>query len=319
MKEKHPTKPTLTKRPAKKKIEGFQVLEEECIWMKAGVINFRLCDQAYDCNNCPFDTGMRKVMGMEDGDDSKKIAPRWVEFLQARYQGASRPCRHVLTGRIDAPKICTINYECHHCSFDQMLDEVDLNREPDAPGYQLVSGYRMANGYYYHMGHNWARIEHGGRIRMGIDEFAVKLFGAPDRLELPPLGEKLVQHEVGWAFERRAHRAAVLSPASGTVLAVNRRVAEHPEITRMDPYKAGWLMILEPKTPKLNLKGLYFGAEGVQWMEQEVRRLLHTLGSDYHHLAATGGRPVDDIFGTVGGLNWNDLVRDFLRTERVDA
>ncbi len=31
-----------------KSVQGFNILEQECIWMKAGVINFKLCDQAYD-------------------------------------------------------------------------------------------------------------------------------------------------------------------------------------------------------------------------------------------------------------------------------
>jgi len=39
--------------------------------------------------------------------------------------GCSRLCRHVVSGRIQAPKICTRNDECYHCAFDQMLDAVD--------------------------------------------------------------------------------------------------------------------------------------------------------------------------------------------------
>ena len=124
-----------------RRIEGFEVLENECIWMKAGVINYRLCDHAYDCNNCPFDTGMRKAMGMDDNDDSKKIAPRWVRYLQERYHGSSRPCRHVLTGRVEAPKLCTLNYECHHCTFDQLLDDMD---ESEVPGVPVTIWFRVS-------------------------------------------------------------------------------------------------------------------------------------------------------------------------------
>jgi glycine cleavage system H lipoate-binding protein len=306
---------TTSSRP--RRIEGFQVLENECIWMKAGVINYRLCDHAYDCNNCPFDTGMRKAMGMNEKDDSKKIAPRWVHYLQEKYHGSSRPCRHVLTGRVEAPKLCTLNYECHHCSFDQLLDDMDLTGVPDAPGYQLVSGFRMANGYYYHLGHNWLRFEHGGRVRIGLDDFAVRVFGAPETIDLPPLGEVLQQHEVGWAFGRFDHHAAVLAPASGTVLAVNHRVKEHPEVLRLDPYREGWLMILEPKAPKQNLKGLYFGEESQHWMEREIGMLLELLGTDYERLAATGGQPVDDLFGSGVDVSWDRLVKCFLRTERT--
>jgi len=49
--------------------------------------------------------------------------PGWVEHLKTHFQGAERACLHALTGRIDAPKICSLNYECFHCAFDQMLDE----------------------------------------------------------------------------------------------------------------------------------------------------------------------------------------------------
>ena len=49
---------------SKKRLVGFQVVEDKCIWMKAGIVNFRLCDNAYDCNSCPFDLGMRKTMNL---------------------------------------------------------------------------------------------------------------------------------------------------------------------------------------------------------------------------------------------------------------
>ena len=39
--------------------------------------------------------------------------------------GSSRTCLHVLAGRVDAPKICTRQFECYHCGFDQLLDDMD--------------------------------------------------------------------------------------------------------------------------------------------------------------------------------------------------
>jgi len=57
---------------------------------------------------------------------SEWIEPGWVEHLKTHFRGAERPCRHALTGRIDAPKICPLSYECFHCAVDQMMDEYDL-------------------------------------------------------------------------------------------------------------------------------------------------------------------------------------------------
>lgn len=123
---------------ARKRVMGFQVVEDECIWMKAGIVNFRLCDNAYDCYNCPFDRGMRKVMSWESPSQVGEERPGWIQYLRERYDGASRPCRHALTGRINAPKICTRNYECYHCPYDQMLDEEDYVQLVDAPSYRMV-------------------------------------------------------------------------------------------------------------------------------------------------------------------------------------
>ena len=301
----------------KKRVMGFQVVEDECIWMKAGIVNFRLCDNAYDCYNCPFDKGMRRTMESGRQTETERKEPAWVEHLKTRYQGSERPCRHYLTGRIDAPKICPLNYECFHCTFDQMLDELDFEQLYNPPGYNLASGYRMADGYYYHMGHNWARFDHGGRLRVGFDDFLVRLFGGLEFLALPPLGTTLTKDQVGLTFGREKHKAAALSPVTGTVLAVNHKVREHPEIAHEDPYHEGWLYILEPDMPKRNLKGLYYGNESIQWMEQESQKLLNLMGPEYEQLAATGGQPIGDVFGNFPELGWELLAKTFLRTEKI--
>ena len=67
------------RRKSKSRVVGFQVLEKECIWMKAGVVNFRQCDNDYDCNSCPFDKGMRKAMNIGDALHTEAVAPRWVD------------------------------------------------------------------------------------------------------------------------------------------------------------------------------------------------------------------------------------------------
>lgn len=302
-----------TKSP--RRVQMFEVAEDECIWMKAGVVNFRLCDNAYDCNSCGFDKAMQKAMNALRKSGEKVEGPGWAEPLRKKYRGAFRPCRHHLTGRIDAPKICTYNYECYHCAFDQMLYEQDMTKLTEAPHYRVAGGFKLADGCYYHMGHTWARFEHGGQVRVGFDDFAVRLFGSFQSMDVPPLGTKLQQNEVGWTFERDAHSAAVLSPVTGRVLAVNHRPLEHPEITHEDPYHQGWLFVIEPDHPKKNLRQLYYGSESVQWVENESRTLLSLMGPEYESLAATGGGAIGDIYGNMPAIGWDRLVKTFLRTE----
>jgi len=300
----------------KERIVGFQVAEDECIWMKAGVINLRFCDNAYDCYTCPFDKGMQRTMRPR-GQTARDIQePGWVEHIKACYQGSERPCLHTLTGRIDAPKICPMNYECYHCAFDQMMDEIDIAELGDPPDYVLASGFKMAKGYYYHLGHCWVRFDHGGRVKVGFDDFMVRLFGAFQSMALPPIGATMKKDQVGLTFGRDDHRGEVLSPVTGTVLAVNHKIREHPGVPHEDPYHEGWLYILEPDMPKKNLKGLYYGKESMAWIDQESQKLLNLMGPEYEHLAATGAQPMDDIFGHFPQIEWDRLVRDFLHTAK---
>jgi glycine cleavage system H lipoate-binding protein len=305
----------LTESRTKFRIKGFQVVENECIWMKAGVINFKRCDSAYNCQHCAFDKAMRHAMGKVPKESGRKTGVDWGSQMRRQFSGSELPCRHYLTGRVEAPKICTLNYECHHCAYDQMLDDIDLYHLPHRPQMVSASGYQLAQDYYYHPGHSWVRIEHGGLGRIGLDDFAASLFGACRSLTLPPLGAPVAQDQIGWSFQRDGHFAAVLAPVSGTVLAVNPLAREHPEIVHQDPYHGGWLFMVEPELARKSLKKLYFGDRSRQWMEFEAQQLLGMMGEKYAGLSAIGGRPVRDVVGSIPSLRWNDLVKRFLHTE----
>nr|MBC8360972.1 glycine cleavage system protein H [Candidatus Desulfatibia profunda] len=184
----------------------------------------------------------------------------------------------------------------------------------EKPKYMNISGFQVAD-YYYHSGHSWVHLEHDGRVRIGIDDFISKVFGPADTINLPPVGAFLKQGEVGWVLTRNGHKAPMQSPVSGTVFAVNDKVRKQPEIAQGDPYEEGWLFLIDPADLKLNLKGLYFGKECFEWMEKENRNLLEFLGAEYERLAATGGGLIDDIYGHFPEMDWDRMVRTFLRTK----
>ena len=94
-------------------VSRFQVIEDECIWSKTGMFQSRLCDSGYDCPTCPLDRAMQKTFKT----DPQRKSAGW----------ANNPCRHVLTGRVSASKICVNNYECNHCAYDQMIDDENMD------------------------------------------------------------------------------------------------------------------------------------------------------------------------------------------------
>lgn len=176
-----------------------------------------------------------------------------------------------------------------------------------------VSGFQMADDYYYHPGHSWVHMEPDGRFRIGIDDFTARVFGPADTIYLPSLGDSLRQGEVAWELNRNDHKAPMVSPVSGKVISVNDKVLKRPEIINDDPFDKGFLLVLEPFSPELDMKTLYMGKECFKWMEKEHQSLMEILGTEYERLAATGAEAINDIYGNIPGIDWDTLVSRFLQ------
>lgn len=290
-------------------------VRQECIWMKARIINFRLCDNEGDCDHCEFDLNMRRAMGDKVRLGRRATTPEWTDQINETFKAAARPCIYAILGQVGVPEECKENYECFHCTVYENRSAKAKHESFFEPRYGRVSGYKLADDYYYHFGHLWVHMEKGGQVRVGMDDFVAKVFGKAKELRLPVVGASLKQGEVGAVMIRNSHQAPMQSPLSGEVVAVNSKAIENPVLCHQDPYNRGWLFLLDPYYLKDELKALYFGQESSEWMERENRLLLESLGPEYERLAATGGEPTEDLFGSFPEMGWDSLVRILLRTQ----
>lgn len=295
---------------------GFQVVGNECVWMKAGIVNFKDCDNQYDCYHCEFDRNMREAMEEKHSRIEGRNAPGQERSPIGPIESS---CIHALAGRKDAPQKCEKKYQCFRCTFHQSISarRPVQQKLPGTPRCIRAGGYSMAEGYYFHFGHTWVQVVHGECVRVGMDDFIGKILGEPDGLNLPEPGMSVQQAQIGWSLSCEGRQATVLSPLTGRVLVVNRSALESPEVVREDPYGGGWLFQLEPSFLKLETQGLFYGEEGFHWMEHETRKLLELLGPDYGNLASTGGQPVHDVAKHFPEVPWDKLVTVFLRTAWV--
>ena len=185
--------------------------------------------------------------------------------------------------------------------------------------YSSVLGCRMADDCYVHTGHSWLSLERGGRVKIGVDDFTLKVLGNPENLKIPRRGTLLHQGRAGWLFARGEHEANILAPVTGKIFDVNAGVLEQPQILSEDPYEKGWLIIVEPAAFANDLKRLLSGQQRLRWMERETERLLRLLGEDYERLAATGGEIISDLFGHFPEIGWDRLVKTFFSREGLEA
>ncbi|MBU0994447.1 MAG: glycine cleavage system protein H [Proteobacteria bacterium] len=255
-----------SKRSSANIIQGFPVRDNECIWMKAGLVDFRLCDNAFDCSTCPFDTGMQKKMKKAGAPSPSTPKSQMGEGLFYRYRKGDLPCRHFLTGRIEVMKQCPNNYECHHCEYDQWLDAYDETCNLTSSGQFMGNGFNVADDCYYHIGHMWAHFEHGGQVCVGCDDFLASRLDPFQKINIPALGAKVTQGEPCLYVYFDHKQIDLVSPVTGTVLKINPLIATHPHLLKDDPYGKGWLLLIAPDMPRKNLKSLMTREEMIKRM-----------------------------------------------------
>lgn len=91
--------------------------------------------------------------------------------------------------------------------------------------------------------HEWAQTD-GDTARIGISDFAQDELGDIVFVELPEVGDAVVQEEAFGVVESIKAVSDLYAPISGTVSAVNEAVFDAPELLNEDPFGEGWLLEL---------------------------------------------------------------------------
>jgi DNA-binding response OmpR family regulator len=94
-----------------------EVKPKECIWMKMGMVAYRLCTHNYDCLTCEFDQMMQEKMASGETPELDQALERFKEL-----PGSQRLCRYALKGDVSY-RLCTRLFQCATCEFGQMMED----------------------------------------------------------------------------------------------------------------------------------------------------------------------------------------------------
>jgi glycine cleavage system H protein len=174
-----------------------------------------------------------------------------------------------------------------------------------------VYGFHVPEQLRYHPGHGWALRERKNIARVGIDDFASRLAGKIESIELPKPGQWLRQGQRSWKLTRNGQTTEMVSPLEGEVLEVNPEVVKDPSLLRRDPYGQGWLMTLHvPDEEGTNRN--FIPRDLVRgWMENIAERLYARQPEFAGVVAADPGTPVEDIAEALPGTDWRELTSEF--------
>ena len=177
-----------------------------------------------------------------------------------------------------------------------------------------VAGFRLPETLHYHRGHTWARVEDGDTVVVGLDDFAGKLIGDPQGIQIPDRGTWLRQGEKGFRVEASGRRADLVAPVEGEVTEINPQVLREPELAVNDPYGRGWILKVRVRNLAANLRNLLSGSLARKWMQDAREGLEIRLMALSGSVLQDGGEPVADFARHLSSEDWERIAGEFLLT-----
>lgn len=115
--------------------------------------------------------------------------------------------------------------------------------------------------------HEWAALEQGDRIRVGITDFAQDALGDVVYVEVPEEGTEVRAGEPFGEVESTKSVSDIYSPVSGTVVERNAVLSDSPELVNQEPYGQGWLVVIQMSDAS-ELDGLMGASEYKKTLEE---------------------------------------------------
>lgn len=100
----------------------------------------------------------------------------------------------------------------------------------------------------YSNDHEWLRKE-GEEAYIGITDFAQNELGDIVFVEVETIDETLEKNEVFGTVEAVKTVSDLLLPVGGTILELNEKLEDEPELINKDPYNNGWIIKIKVTDP----------------------------------------------------------------------
>ncbi len=100
----------------------------------------------------------------------------------------------------------------------------------------------------YSNDHEWVRVE-GEEAYIGITDFAQNELGDIVFVEVETIDETLEKDETFGTVEAVKTVSDLLLPVGGTILELNEKLEDEPELINKDPYGEGWIVKIKMTNP----------------------------------------------------------------------
>ncbi|MBM37614.1 MAG: glycine cleavage system protein H [Woeseia sp.] len=105
---------------------------------------------------------------------------------------------------------------------------------------------KIAEDLLFTKDHEWLRRDNDGLLIVGITDHAQAALGDLVYVELPTVGQEVIESGEMAVVESVKAASDVYSPVTGSIVEINQLLEDTPEIINSDPYGDGWIARIKP-------------------------------------------------------------------------
>jgi len=240
-----------------------------------------------------------------------------------------KKCIWMTTGLISY-KLCTLDYRCEACVFDQVMrNEMDVQEirsgQPAAKNIEVVpkSTAPQANiALFYHPNHCWAKVEDPDEVRIGIDSILARFVANIKTVVLPQPGEPVTQGQCFAHIILAKHILQLVSPVTGTIATINPELRKKPQLLANSPWDNGWLVTIRPENLEHDLRSLLFGKKALAWYESKEQlaagmsaAMLNKNSAALGPTMQDGGKPMPFVVDELSSEQFDQIIESLSRIE----
>jgi glycine cleavage system H protein len=290
--------------------------EQYCVWMDAGVVDYKLCNCQFTCDSCAFDVQIRTENRFSKNTDRIAAAidasAIWLNGgdgpAKAAQADADKPSR---TEHMDMPSYGGASHSAHEqwsITLKNVLRTVNCQALPD--------------DRFYSSNHTWAMEEKdgSGMVVLGIDHFIGTMLGAGHSVAFP-VPPTLVRANEPYAWiVANGETLAVRSPISGTIVENNPALADRALAIHSDPYRQGWIARIRPDDDT-RTSSLETAQQFARTIQKDGERFEQTISSKFFELPRVigstmydGGTVLNNFEDMLGTKMYYEILEQFLRS-----
>ena len=236
--------------------------ELRCVWMDAGVAEFKLCDQELRCETCAFN--------MNITHQNRDMTRPYIQ----QHSKQSDKSRALTAGDI----------------FNNVLKKrLDHLRTLQIPQDRT-----------YSRGQFWIQQHEGGNYRVGINHILADFLQPILSIVISKAPANIHRHDPFCWIILPGGAITMRSPIDATMTQFNPALQQKPNLLNTDPFRDGW--IVEIKTKSKGFNGFSSSIDSQDMIRRTLNNVEQLFQQTYQHLQPSAGTTLFDGGVSMGTL-----------------